>query len=435
MGAGKKAARVSAKRLRKWLAVLGPGLVTGAADDDPSGIFTYSQSGAQFGLGQLWTVLFMLPLLIGVQEMATRIAIATNQGIATVIRKNYSKAWLYGIVGLLVVTNTINLGADLGAIAESSRLLVNLPYIPYVLIFGVAGLLLEILLPYRRYAPYLKILTVSLLAYFITGFIATQNWRRVFRAVFVPQIHFDFQFLMILVGVLGTTISPYMFFWQAAQQREEDQESGKTGKGFIAGLIRDMRIDTFTGMIFSQIATWFIVLTTGEVLYTHGVHTISSAAQAAAALEPLVQRFPHSGKISELLFALGILGTGLLAVPIFAASSAYAICDSFGWRDSLALRPRQARVFYGVIVAGTAIGASLNYLRIDPIRALIYAAVLNGVAAPPMIFLLIRIAGKKEIMGPYTSGAASKILNWITFACMTAAVLLAGYAFLFPARS
>ena len=418
--------------LRKFAVKLGPGLVTGAADDDPSGIFTYSQSGAQFGLGQLWTVLFMLPLLISVQEMATRIAIVTNQGVATVIRKNYSAAWLYGIVGLLLITNTINLGADLGAMAESSRLVLDLPYIPYVLIFGAVGLLLEVAIPYRRYAPFLKILTVSLFAYVLTGFIATQNWGKVVKATFVPRIHFDFQFLMILVGVLGTTISPYMFFWQAAQQREEDAASKKTRKSFIAGLLRDMRIDTLVGMTFSEIATWFIMLTTAEVLYSHGVRNIRSAAQAAAALEPFVQRFPHAGEISKFLFAFGIVGTGLLAVPIFAATSAYALCDCFGWRDSLALRFRQARVFYGAMIAGTGVGILLNYIGIDPIKALIYSAVLNGVVALPMIFLLIRIAGREDIMGEHVSGPASRIFTGITLVCMTLAAVLAIYTFVFP---
>ncbi len=429
-----KPRRLPAHVLRKFAAKLGPGLVTGAADDDPSGIFTYSQSGAQFGLGQLWTVLFMLPLLISVQEMATRIAIVTNQGVATVIRKNYSAAWLYGIVGLLLITNTINLGADLGAMAESSRLVLDLPYIPYVLVFGAIGLLLEVAIPYRRYAPYLKILTVSLFAYVLTGFIVTQNWANVIKATFVPRIHFDFQFLMILVGVLGTTISPYMFFWQAAQQREEDAASRKTRKSFVAGLLKDMRIDTLVGMTFSEIATWFIMLTTAEVLYSHGVRNIRSAAQAAAALEPFVQRFPHAGEISKFLFAFGIVGTGLLAVPIFAATSAYALCDCFGWRDSLALRFRQARVFYGVMIAGTGVGVLLNYIGIDPIKALIYSAVLNGVVALPMIFLLIRIAGREDIMGEHVSGPASRIFTGITLVCMTLAAVLAVYTFVVPRR-
>jgi Mn2+/Fe2+ NRAMP family transporter len=426
--------RSRAPLLRIIIRTLGPGLVTGAADDDPSGIFTYSQSGAQFGLGQLWTVLFMLPLLICVQEMSTRIAIVTNQGLAAVIRKHYSKLWLYGIVGLLVLTNTINLGADLGAMAESSRLILDLPYIPYVLIFGVAGLLLEVLVPYRRYAPYLKMLAISLFAYFVTGFVATESWEGVLRATFIPSIHFNFQFLMILVGVLGTTISPYMFFWQASQQIEEDGAAGKTGKSFIGRLIRDMRIDTVVGMIFSEIAAWFIMLTTGEVLYRHGVRDIRTAAQAAAALRPFVARFPHAGKISEILFVFGIIGTGLLAVPIFAATSAYALCDCFGLKDSLNLNFRKARFFYGVIAAGTIVGVLLNYVHIDPIKALIYSAVLNGVVAVPMIFLLIRIAGKEDIMGSHVSGTASQGFAWITFACMTLAAILAGYTFFVPAR-
>jgi NRAMP (natural resistance-associated macrophage protein)-like metal ion transporter len=420
--------------LRKFGAILGPGLVTGAADDDPSGIFTYSQSGAQFGLGQLWTVFFMLPLLISVQEMCTRIAIVTDKGLATVIRENYSKLWLYGIVGLLLLTNTINLGADLGAMAESSRLIIKLSYIPFVLIFGLVGLVLEILVPYRRYAPYLKILTVSLFAYFLTGCIATRGWYAVFKATFIPQVHFNFQFLMIIVGVLGTTISPYMFFWQAAQQREENHEKGRCGKQFRKAVIKDMRIDTVAGMLFSEVAAWFIILTTAEVLYPNGVRDIHNAAQAAAALEPFVHRFPHSGFVAELLFCLGIIGTGLLAVPIFAASSAYAFCDCFGRKESLAMRFSQARSFYGVIAAGTIAGVLLNYIGIDPIKALIYAAVLNGVVALPMIYLLIRVSARKDIMGEYVSGAWSKIFTWITLVSMTAAAALAVYTFFLPGK-
>jgi NRAMP (natural resistance-associated macrophage protein)-like metal ion transporter len=420
--------------LRKFAAMLGPGLVTGAADDDPSGIFTYSQAGAQFGLGQLWTAFFMLPLLVSVQEMCTRIAIVTDKGLATVIRENYSRAWLYVIVGLLLLTNTINLGADLGAMAESSRLIIKLPYIPFVLVFGLVGLVLEILVPYRRYAPYLKVLTVSLFAYFLTGCIATRGWYAVFKATFIPEVHFNFQFLMIIVGVLGTTISPYMFFWQAAQQREENHEKGKRGAAFCKAVIRDMRIDTFIGMLFSEVAAWFIILTTAEVLYPHGIRDIHSAADAAAALEPFVHRFPHSGFVAELLFCLGIIGTGLLAVPIFAASSAYAFCDCFGRRESLALRFSQARSFYGVIAAGTIAGVLLNYIGIDPIKALIYAAVLNGVVALPMIYILIRISARKDIMGDYVSGPASKILTWITLLSMTMAAVLAVYTFFLPQK-
>jgi Mn2+/Fe2+ NRAMP family transporter len=239
---------------------------------------------------------------------------------------------------------------------------------------------------------------------------------------------------MILVGVLGTTISPYMFFWQASQQIEEDGAAGKTAKSFIGRLIRDMRVDTVVGMIFSEIAAWFIMLTTGEVLYRHGVRDIRTAAQAAAALRPFVARFPHAGKISELLFAFGIIGTGLLAVPIFAATSAYALCDCFGLKDSLNLNFRKARFFYGVIAAGTIVGVLLNYVHIDPIKALIYSAVLNGVVAVPMIFLLIRIASREDIMGSHVSGTASQCFAWITFACMTLAAILAGYTFFVPTR-
>ena len=410
--------------------MLGPGLVTGAADDDPSGILTYSQSGAQFGFAQLWTTILMLPMMISVQEISARIALVTNEGIAAVIRRNYSKTVLYAIVGLLLIANTINLGADLGAMADSARLILNLPYYFYVFLFGVVTILLELLIPYKRYAPLLKILTVSLLAYVLTGIIATRHWGAVLKATFVPHVRFDFQFLMIIVGVLGTTISPYCFFWQASQEVEE-KRARKLGRGISGTLLEEAREDTFFGMIFSEIAAWFIIETTAVVLFPAGIRDINTSAQAASALEPLVKTFAHAGKVSEVLFALGVLGTGALAVPIFAASSAYAVAECFGWKESLELRPRQARGFYWTILAGTVIGALLNYIGVNPIKALIYTAVINGVIAVPIIFILIRIANNKKIMGEYTSGALSNVCSIATFAFMALAASLMLYTLVF----
>lgn len=416
--------------LRRLVRILGPGLVTGAADDDPSGILTYSQSGAQFGLAQLWTALFMLPLLISVQEISARIALVTDQGIASVIRRNYSRSVLYGIVTLLLIANTINLGADLGAMADSARLIVNLPYYLLILVFGLIVILLELLVPYRRYAPMLKLLTISLFAYFFTGLIATRDWSSVLKATFVPHIRFDYQFLMIIVGVLGTTISPYCFFWEASQELEEKREHNSS-PGISGTVLKDARLDTVLGMLFSEVATWFIIETAAVVLYPSGIRDIQTSSQAASALEPLVRTFAHAGKISEVLFVLGVIGTGALAVPIFAASSSYAVCELFGWRESLALKPRQAPGFYWIILAGTVIGVIFNYAGLNPIKALIYSAVINGVIAVPIIFMLIRISNNKRIMGEYTSGRLSNTFSIATFAFMALAAVLMIYTSLF----
>jgi len=408
--------------------LLGPGLVTGAADDDPSGILTYSQSGAQFGLTQLWTAIFMLPLVIAVQEMCARIALVTDRGIASVIRKNYSKTVLYAIVGLLLIANTINLGADLGAMADSARLILNLPNYIYTCAFGLISILMEVLIPYRRYAPILKVLTLSLFAYVVTGLIATQNWSEVLRATFIPQIQFDFQFAMIIVGVLGTTISPYCFFWQASQELEEKRAAG-IAKGVSGTMLAGARTDTVVGMIFSEVTTWFIIETTAVVLFAHGVKDINTSAQAASALEPFVKSFAHAGNLSEILFALGIIGTGALAVPIFAASSSYAVCEVFGWEESLALKPSQAPGFYWTMLIGTVVGVVLNYVGVNPIKALIYTAVINGVIAVPIIFMLIRICNNKKIMGEYTSGKLSNVFSIATFALMAFAAIVMLYTF------
>ena len=415
-------------KLRKFIAMLGPGLVTGAADDDPSGILTYSQSGAQFGLSQLWTAIFMLPLMISVQEISARIAVVTDQGLASVIRQNYSRKVLYGIVGLLLIANTINLGADLGAMADSARLILKLPTFVYIFGFGIASILLEVLVPYKRYAPILKVLTASLFAYILTGLIATHDWPMVLKATFAPHVQFDFQFVMIIVGVVGTTISPYCFFWQASQELEE-KRAKKYGKGATEKVLADARTDTFVGMIFSEVTTWFILETTAVVFYAGGIRDINSSAQAAGALEPLVKSFPHAGKISELLFAVGVIGTGALAVPIFAATSAYAVAELFGWKESLALKPQKARGFYWIMILGTVIGIFLNYLGINPIKALIYAAVINGVIAVPIIYMLIRISNNKQIMGEYTSGALSNTFSIATFVFMALATVLMFYSF------
>jgi NRAMP (natural resistance-associated macrophage protein)-like metal ion transporter len=418
-------------KIRKFFALLGPGLVTGAADDDPSGIVTYSQTGAQFGFGQLWSAIFMLPLMISVQEMAARIGIVTNKGIARVIKENYSKFALYFIIFLLVVANTINLGADLGAMAASSRLLLDLPFWLYLVFFFAVILILEIFLSYKKYSKILKWLTISLFSYVITGFIVATDWHTVLKATFVPHIEFNFQFLLIITGVLGTTISPYMFFWQASQEVEEKEEKfaerhvlPRATKKYLAG----MRMDTFYGMLFSEIATWFIIITAAQVLHKNGITDIQSAAQAASAIEPLVHSFPYAGKLAQVLFSVGIIGTGLLAIPIFAAVSSYAISEIYEWQEGLSKTFHQARNFYLVIILGSLAGLLMNFLGINPIKALVYTAVINGIVAVPIIFMLIRISNNKKIMGKNTSSSLSRIISIITFLGMACAAIFTIYS-------
>ena len=416
-------------RIRKFFAALGPGLVTGGADDDPSGIVTYSQTGAQFGLGQLWLAVFMLPFLVAVQEMSARIGIVTRRGIAAIIKEHYPRWILYVIVFILFVANTINLGADLGAMADSAQLIYNLPPLVYLILFFAVILLLEIFLTYRKYARILKWLTISLFAYFITGFIVSSNWPEILRATFLPHIQFNFDFFLIITAVLGTTISPYLFFWQASQEVEEEDQETAAPRFKRSKFLANMRIDTFVGMLFSEVSTWFIILTSAAVLHNHGILNISTAAQAASALQPLVHSFPHSGKIAEILFSAGIIGTGFLAIPIFAASSSYAVAEIFQWKEGLSKTFNQAKSFYVVIILGSLVGLLINLIGISPFKALIYAAVLNGFVSVPIIFILIRISGSKKIMAENASGNLSKFFSWLTFIAMFLAALFTVYSF------
>ena len=410
-------------RIRRFFSLLGPGLITGAADDDPSGIVTYSQAGAQFGFGQLWTALFMLPILFAVQEMAGRIGLVTNRGIAANLKAHYPRAILYALVVLLLVANTINIGADIGAMSASAQLLWNVPFTAYAIAFFAIILLLEIFVSYRRYARILKWLTVSLFAYVITGIMVTRSWREVLLATFLPHVSLNLGFLFIIVGVLGTTISPYMVFWQAGEEVENNERAHYAPRRVHASTssVGDMRFDTFVGMLFSEIVTWFIIVTTAVVLYSHSVTNISTAAQAAQAIEPLVHGFPHAGKIAEVLFAAGIIGTGLLAIPIFAASSSYPVSEILSWREGLSYKFKQAHGFYGIITVGMAVGLLLNFTGVDPIRALVYTAVINGFVSVPIIFMLIKMSGNQSIMGEHTSGTWSKVFSWIAFVGMAGA--------------
>ena len=405
---------------------MGPGLTTGAADDDPSGIATYSQTGAQFGYGQLWTALYMLPFMIAVQEACARIGMVTGKGIAGVIKEHYSKTVLYIVVSLVVVANVINIGADIGAMAAAARILLPMPFVVWTLLMTTTILLLEIFTTYKAYARILKWLAISLLAYPITVFIVQLDWMIVLKATFIPHIEFTFAFFFIITGVLGTTISPYMFFWQASQEVEEirDKKLIRDGKPVIREEnILEMRRDNNSGMIISEITTWSILVVSGTVLHSSGITNIETAADAAKALEPLVRSFPNAGYLSKVIFSVGILGLGFLAVPVLSGSTAYAVSEAFNWKSGLNLKLRRAHGFYGVIIVSTLVGLLINFMGINPVKALIYSAVLNGIAAVPLLFLIIRISANEKILGEFKGGALSRILLWITFIGMGAAAL------------
>lgn len=414
------------KKFWRFLTLMGPGLTTGAADDDPSGIATYSQTGAQFGYGQLWTALYMLPFMTAVQEACARIGLVTGKGIAAVVKEHYSKPVLYAVVSLVVIANTINIGADIGAMASAAQLLIPVHFVILTLVITATILALEIFTNYKVYSKILKWLALALLAYPITAFIVHQPWPTVLRATVVPHIEWSFAFLFIITGVLGTTISPYMFFWEASQEVEEQQEkaNGNGHKRIVShNMIRRMRLDNNTGMIVSEVTTWCILLVGATVLHQSGVKDINTAADAAKALEPLVHSFPHSGFWAKFIFSVGIIGLGFLAVPVLSGSAAYAVSEAFNWGASLNFKPKQARGFYGVITVATVIGLIINFVGIDPVKALVYAAVLNGVAAVPLLFLILRIARNEKIMGEFKSGPLSNSLLWVTFIAMGAAAV------------
>jgi NRAMP (natural resistance-associated macrophage protein)-like metal ion transporter len=413
--------------LTRWLKMFGPGLITGAADDDPSGIATYSQTGAQFGFGQLWTALYQIPLLIAVQEACARIGAVSGKGLAGVIREHYSRKVLIGVVLLVVAANTINIGADIGAVAEASRLVVDLPFGLLAALTAIIVVTAEVFISYKNYARWLKWLALSLLAYPATALIVRQPWGEILKATLIPHIEFSFAFLFIITGVFGTSISPYMFFWQASEEVEEEIAEGLIdGNGEAKptrGFLRGMRIDTIAGMVAAELAQWFIIMTTATVLFSHGQRNIATAADAARALEPLVSSFPNAGQLAKDLFAVGIVGLGLLGIPVLAGSAAYAFAEAMNWRQGLSLKLNQARGFYGVIVVSTVVGLLMNFVGIDPIKALVFTAVFNGVAAVPLLFLIGLINRDRKILGEHRGGPLSQTFVWITFAVMALAAV------------
>ena len=373
----------------------------------------------------------MLPFMTAVQEACARIGLVTGKGIASVVKEHYSRTVLYAVVGLVIVANTINIGADIGAMAAAANLLVPAPLIVLTLLFTVIILILEIFLSYKVYSGILKWLALALLSYPITVFIVHQDWGTVLKASVVPHIEFSFAFLFIITGVFGTTITPYMFFWEASQEVEEEKAEGliKDGKPQIGWEnIKKMRIDNNAGMLISEITTWCILLVGASVLHKSGVKDIKSAADAAKALEPLVHSFPNAGFLAKLIFSVGIIGLGLLAVPVLSGSAAYAVSEAFNWKASLNLKLKRAHGFYGVITIATLIGLIINFVGIDPVKALVFSSVLNGVAAVPLLFLIVRISTNKEIMGEFKSRWLSQALLWMTFFVMGGAAIAMFFA-------
>ncbi|MDE1829956.1 MAG: divalent metal cation transporter [Thaumarchaeota archaeon] len=410
---------------------LGPGLISGASDDDPSGIGTYVQGGAQFGLGISWLALFQFPLMSTIQEMCARIGLTTGNGIVGVIRKHYSKKVVLPVVGLLLVANTITIGADIGAMGSSIQIITpDIPVVFITIVFAAFILFTEIFFSYARYARMLKYTALALFSYVIAAFVVNTDWRQVALATLVPHFEMNENFLMIFVAFFGATISPYAFFWQASEEAEEDiarkkiEEIG-TGKPRVTRKeIRIMRTDSLLGMAFSQAIMWFIIIVTANTLHLNNIYEIGTADQAARALEPLVHNFPNAGKIAEVLFAVGIVGTGLLAIPVLAGSSAYALSDGLGWKQGLGKKFGQARGFYLIIISSTVVGLAINLIHIDPIKALVYASIISGVIAVPLLVIILKIANDKRILGNKTNGIVSNVLGWITILIMSASLIV-----------
>lgn len=427
---------LSHKRFSRFLRILGPGLVTGAADDDPSGIATYSQAGAGYGFGLLWAFPLMYPLLLAVQESCSRIGAITGKGLARVIKENYSKKLLYLAVFLVVVANTINIGADLGAMAAVTQLLLPLPFWFLALFFAIVIILLQVFVSYKKYAQMLKWLALALFAYPLTAFMVGQDWGEVFANTFTlaPKINFDT--LYILVGMIGTTISPYLFFWDTSEVVEDEithhrlAENSTNPPVVTKHFLHSIKVDNFVGMSLASVTAWFIVIVGGSVLFANGITEINSAADAARAIEPLVSSFPNAGLVSKLIFSLGILGLGLLAIPTLAGSASYAVSETLGWKEGLHKKFKRAMGFYSVIAVAILVGLSINFLGINPIKALIFTAVFNGIAAVPLLYIIAKIGNNPAIMGEHKNSLLSNLFVRLAFVIMLLAVLFLFYTML-----
>jgi NRAMP (natural resistance-associated macrophage protein)-like metal ion transporter len=405
---------------------LGPGLITGAADDDPSGIATYSQAGAQFGYSMLWTVLFTYPLMVGIQMVSARLGCITGRGLAANVKSVFPRSVLYGIVGLLLMANTINIAADIAAMGEALRLLLGGSAHLYSVAFGVLCLGLQVFLRYAAYVRYLKWLTLALLSYVAVVFTVHVHWGQVVSEMVVPRLVLDHNTITMIVAVFGTTISPYLFFWQAAQEMEDLRAvTARNGGGSLLPHaaevarrhLRRIRLDTYVGMGFSNLIAFFIILSTAATLHAAGIVDIQTSAQAAEALRPL------GGQTTFLLFSLGIIGTGMLAVPVLAGSAAYAVSESFDWKSGLDMKVQEALEFYGIIAIATVGGVALNFTHLDPMRALVWSAEINGVIAVPIMVIMMLLASREDIMGRFVIRPRLRGLGWAATVVMAVTVV------------
>ena len=407
--------------VKRLLIVLGPGLITGASDDDPSGIGTYTQAGAAFGFATLWTAPATLPMMAAVQLICAKIGMVSGMGLAGVLRKHYARWVVYGSMSLLVIANTINAGTDIGAIAAAVNLLVPIPALVLVVPIAIGILTVQILGSYALISRIFKWLTLTLFAYIGAAFLARPHWREVLIGTVVPTFRVDHQYLMTLVAILGTTISPYLFFWQASQEVEEELNMGRLTlaerEGATDREIKIAEIDVNTGMLFASIVFYFVILASAATLHVAGKTDIQTATDAAEALKPL------SGGAASILFALGLIGSGFLAVPVLTGSSAYAIGEAFGWNCGLDEKLRTAPRFYAVIIVSTLVGMLINFLRIQPVTALFWTAVINGVLAPPLLVMIMLVSNNKEVMGKRVNGRLTNFIGWTTAAVMSAAAL------------
>ena len=409
-------------RIPSFLRHVGPGVITGAADDDPSGIATYTQAGAQFGTGVLWTVFLTLPFMIGIQLVSARIGRQSGKGIAANLREHTPKFFLFAIVGLLLVANTINIAADIAAMGEAAQLVLGGGEHFHEVAFGIITLLLQVFVPYRRLAPILKWLTLSLFVYVAAAFTVNIPWAQVLHDLVVPHIEPSPAFWMMIVAILGTTISPYLFFWQASQEVEEMRlhgiQAGDESRATLKRAKRRMRLDTVVGMVFSNGVAFFVMLMGAVVLHTAGITDVQSAAQAAQALRPL------AGDFTFALFAIGIIATGLLAVPVLASSAAYAVAEAFGWPEGLERHWQEAKGFYAIIGIATIVGTGLDFTPIEPMKALYWSAVVNGVVAVPIMVAMMLLAGNAQVMGALPVRRKTRFLGWGSVVLMAAAVAM-----------
>ena len=407
--------------VKRLLLILGPGLITGASDDDPSGIGTYTQAGASLGFATLWTAPLTLPMMAAVQFICAKIGMVSGMGLGGVLRKHYPRWVVYAAISLLVIANTINAGTDIGAIAASINLLVPIPALALVVPIAVGIVALQIFCSYNLISRIFKWLTLTLFAYIIAAFLARPHWGEVLKATVIPTIRFDHVYLMTLVAILGTTISPYLFFWQASQEVEEELKMGRSTlaerEGATDREIKIAEIDVDVGMVFASLVFYFVILASAATLHVAGKTDIQTATEAAQALRPL------SGVGATLLFALGLIGCGCLAVPVLTGSSAYAIGEAFGWNCGLSEKFRTAPRFYGVIIASTLVGMLINFLKIAPVTALFWTAVINGVLAPPLLVMIMLVSNNQKVMGLRVNGRLTNFIGWSTAVIMSAAAI------------